>query len=121
MFKDKWSLNYSLIIIQLVIAYAHGFYYKHHKKVLMTKFYFNKHKWDTWNSNFASMPRNIQKDVIEWERIWWSLEKDNEGEWHHLKVIFEEIDLTPKALVIRKDNVIHKQGYQRSARGTQTS
>ena len=41
MFKDKWSLYYDLITIQLVIAYAHGLHC-HHTKMKMNKSSFQK-------------------------------------------------------------------------------
>ena len=41
-------MYYDLIVIHLVIAYAHELHYKHHTKMKMNKFHFNKHKLETW-------------------------------------------------------------------------
>ena len=40
-------MYYDLIVIHLVIAYAHELHYKHHTKMKMNKFHFNKHKLET--------------------------------------------------------------------------
>ena len=45
-------MYYDLIIIQLVIAYAHGLHYKHHIGMTMDKFHFNKHKQDIWECDW---------------------------------------------------------------------
>ena len=39
-------MYYNIIIIHLVIAYAHGLHYKHHTRMTMNKFCFNEHKQD---------------------------------------------------------------------------
>ena len=40
-------MYYDLIIIHLVSAYARGLKYKHHKKMIINKIYFNEYKQDT--------------------------------------------------------------------------
>ena len=48
MFKDYWSLYYDIILIHLVIAYAHGLHCKHHIRMTIDKFHFDEYKWDIW-------------------------------------------------------------------------
>ena len=45
-------MYYNIIIIHLIIAYAHGFYYKHHTRMKLNKFHFNEHKKDRWKCDW---------------------------------------------------------------------
>ena len=45
-------MHYDLIIIHLVIAYAHGLHCKHHTRMTMNKFHFNELKQDKWKCDW---------------------------------------------------------------------
>ena len=45
-------MYYDIIIIHLVIAYAHGLHYKYHTQIKMNKYHFNEHKQNTWKCDW---------------------------------------------------------------------
>ena len=45
-------MYFDLIIIHLVITYAHELHCQHHTLMIMNKFYFNEHKRDTWKCDW---------------------------------------------------------------------
>ena len=56
-------LYYDLIIIYLVIAYAHGIHYKHLTRIIINKFYFNIN--ETCKCNLAHRLGNIHHFVLK--------------------------------------------------------